>query len=120
MSKDPSDPRFDLSITQLFGEGMVGTTWPQIDPYGYLSLTKWLNPVTEEGPQEVCARQPSSQQLLNDLTQGLYPTEVPLDHIVPPVGLGAEVTTHEDEERRISVVPHKESYSSPHVRRTRR
>jgi hypothetical protein len=37
--------------------------------------------------------------------QGLQPTEVPLDHTVPPVGLGDRAAIHEHGERRIIIVP---------------
>jgi hypothetical protein len=36
--------------------------------------------------------------------------EVPLGHVVPPVGLGDRVATHEYEERRVGVVPKSEPY----------
>jgi hypothetical protein len=88
MSKDPSNPGVDLCITQFCGEGTVRTTWPQIYPHDHSSLTEWLNLVAEKGLKEGHARQPSSQHLLDDLTQGLQPAEVPLGHAVPPVGLG--------------------------------
>jgi hypothetical protein len=71
MSKDPSDPSVDLRITQLYGEGAVETTWPQIHPHGHFSLTERLDPTAEKSSKEGCARQLSSQQLLDDLTQGL-------------------------------------------------
>jgi hypothetical protein len=67
MSKDPSDPGVDLRIAQLYGEGMVGTAWPWIHPYGHSSLTKRLVPVAEKGLKEGYSHQPSSQQLLDDL-----------------------------------------------------
>jgi hypothetical protein len=33
MSKDPMDTGVDLRLTQLLGEGTVGTTWP-----GYINM----------------------------------------------------------------------------------
>jgi hypothetical protein len=71
MSKNPPDSGIDLHITQLFSEEMVETTWPRIHPLGHPSLTEWLNPAAEKGAQEIHTHQPSSQELLNDLTQGL-------------------------------------------------
>jgi hypothetical protein len=71
MSKNPSDPSVDLCIAQLCKEGMIGTTWPQIHPHSHFSLMEWLNVAADKGPQEVHTRQPSSQQLLDDITQGL-------------------------------------------------
>jgi hypothetical protein len=71
MIMDPSDPSVDLHISQLFREGTVRTTWPQAHPHGHLSLAERLIPAAEKGPQEVHAHQPSTQQPLNDLTQGL-------------------------------------------------
>jgi hypothetical protein len=52
---DPMDLGVDHRIAQLFGEGMVGTTWPRIHPHGHLLLTEWLNPMVENGPQKVHA-----------------------------------------------------------------
>jgi hypothetical protein len=60
MSKKPPDPGVDLCITQLYGEGMIGTTWPRILSHNHFSLAEWLNASTNKGPQEVCAQQPSS------------------------------------------------------------
>jgi hypothetical protein len=88
MSKNPSDLRVDIRIGQINREGTIGTTWPQIHPHGHFSLMEQLNPTTEKGPQEVRVRQPSSQQLLNDLTQVLEPMEVSLGHIIPPSWVG--------------------------------
>jgi hypothetical protein len=72
MSKDPSDSGVDLRIAQLYREeGTVGTTWPQIHLYGHSSLTEWLDPRGKKGLKEGHAHQPSSQQLLDNLTQEL-------------------------------------------------
>jgi hypothetical protein len=54
-----------------------------------------------------------------DLTQGLQPVEVSPDHSVPPVGFGDRAATCEHGERRSSIVPEKEPYSPPPVRRFR-
>jgi hypothetical protein len=74
-----------------------------------------LDPATEKGLKEGRARQPSSQQLLDDLTQGLYLMKVPLGHIVLPIGLGDGVATCEHEKRRVGVVPQKEPYFPPPI-----
>jgi hypothetical protein len=50
---------------------MVRTTWPRIHPHGQSSLTEQLDPMAEKSSKEGRARQRSSQQLLDDLTQGL-------------------------------------------------
>jgi hypothetical protein len=72
MSKNPSDPGVDLPITQLYGEGTVGTTWPQIHPHGHSSLTERLDLTAKKGPKEGHARHPPPlQQLLDVLMQGL-------------------------------------------------
>jgi hypothetical protein len=71
MSKNPSDPGVDVHIAQLYREGTVRTTWPRIPPYGHSSLTERLDPMVEKGPKESHACQHPSQQLLNDITQGL-------------------------------------------------
>jgi hypothetical protein len=71
MSKNPLDPGVDLHIAQLFGEGMIRTTWPRIHPHRHFSLMEWLNGVIDKGPHEVHAHQPSSQQPLDNITQGL-------------------------------------------------
>jgi hypothetical protein len=49
MSKDPSDPGVALRITELCGEGTIGTTWPQIHLHGHFSMVEQLDPVTERG-----------------------------------------------------------------------
>jgi hypothetical protein len=67
MSNDPSDLSVDLRIVQLYGEGTVGTTWSRVHPHGHLSLVEWLDTVVDKGPQEVCACQPTMQQLLDDI-----------------------------------------------------
>jgi hypothetical protein len=54
MRKDPADLGVDLHITQLLGEGAVGTTWPRIHPHGHPPLTEQLNSTAEKGPQKVC------------------------------------------------------------------
>jgi hypothetical protein len=59
MSKDPSDPGIDHRIAQLYGEGTVGTTWPQIQPHGHSSPMEHLDLAAEKGPQEGHAHQPS-------------------------------------------------------------
>jgi hypothetical protein len=59
------------------------------------------------------------QYLLNDLTQGSQPTKVLPRHSVSPVGLGVGTATREHRERCIDVVPQKESYFLPPVRRSR-
>jgi hypothetical protein len=71
MSKDPSDLSVDLCITQHCGEGKVGKTYPRIHPHGHSSLTKRLDLAAEKALKEGRALQPSSQQLLEDLKQGL-------------------------------------------------
>jgi hypothetical protein len=79
---------------------------------------KQLNTTTEKCLQELRAHQPSLQQFLNDLPWGLQPVEVLLSHIVPPSGLTDRAAAHEHGERRISVIPQKESYFLPPVGRT--
>jgi hypothetical protein len=56
MSKDLVNLGVDLRIIQLLGEGMAGTTWPQIHPDGHLLLTERLNPAAEKGlcPSALC------------------------------------------------------------------
>jgi hypothetical protein len=71
MSEDPSDLGVDLYNAQLYGEGMVGTTWLRLHPYGHSLLTKRFDLAAKKGQKEGRARQPSSQQLLDDLTYGL-------------------------------------------------
>jgi hypothetical protein len=55
MSKKPLDPGVDLCIAQLYGEGMIGTTWPRILSHSHFSLAEWLNASANKGPQEVYA-----------------------------------------------------------------
>jgi hypothetical protein len=50
---------------------MMGTTWPWIHPHSYVSLVEWFDLAADKAPQEVCAYQPTSYQLLDDLTLGL-------------------------------------------------
>jgi hypothetical protein len=76
---------------------------------------EWLKSAARKGLQKVHARQPTAQQLLNDLTQGLQPTEVSPGHSILPVGLGDGATSREHEEQHIDVVPQKEPYSLPPV-----
>jgi hypothetical protein len=45
--------------------------------------------------------------------------EVPLGHTVPPVGLGNGAATCEHGERCVGVIPRKEPYFPPPVRRTK-
>jgi hypothetical protein len=71
MSKNPPGPGVDFRITQLCEEGMIMTTWPWIQPHSHSLLTEWLNAAADKVPQEVHARQPSSQQPLDDVTHGL-------------------------------------------------
>jgi hypothetical protein len=66
-----------------------------------------LEPTVEKSPKEAHARQPSSQQLLYNLTQGLQPVEVPLGNAIPPFGLGNGVATREHRERRVRVISQK-------------
>jgi hypothetical protein len=58
MSKDPKNPGVDLCITQLLGEGMVGTTWLEILQNGHLSLNEGLNSTAKKGPHVVTVEQP--------------------------------------------------------------
>jgi hypothetical protein len=67
-SKSPQDSGVHLCIIQLCGEGTIETTWPRIHPHSLLSLAEWSNTVADKGLQQVHARQPSSLQLLDDIT----------------------------------------------------
>jgi hypothetical protein len=80
---------------------------------------EWLNVVADKGLQEVRTHQPSSQQLLNDVTQGLYPVEVLPSHTVPPLGFRDRAANHEHRERRVDDIPQIEPYFPPHDRRVR-
>jgi hypothetical protein len=62
---------------------------------------------------------PGSPPCSNFLLSGLQPTEVLLNHTIPRVGLGDGPVAHEHGEQCISVVPQKEPYFPPPVRRTR-
>jgi hypothetical protein len=49
MSMDPSIMGVDLRIAQLYGEAMVGTTWPRVHPHGPFSLMEWVDVTAEKG-----------------------------------------------------------------------
>jgi hypothetical protein len=50
MSKDSLPPLgVDLRIIQLYGEGVIGTTWPRIHPRSHLSLAEWLDVMADKG-----------------------------------------------------------------------
>jgi hypothetical protein len=97
----------DLRIAQLLRERTIGTTWPRIHQHSHDPPAELLNTATKKGPQKVHACQPSAQQLLNDLTQGLQPEEVSFGYFVPLVGLGNRAGTGEHRKRHIGVVPKK-------------
>jgi hypothetical protein len=60
MSKDSlPPPGVDLRIIQLYGEGVIGTTWPRIHPRSHLSLAEWLDVMANKGSQEIQAHQPT-------------------------------------------------------------
>jgi hypothetical protein len=71
MSKNLQDLGVVLRIVQLHREGMIGTTWPRIDPHSHSSLMEWLNTAADKGPQDAHAHQASLQQSLDDFTHGL-------------------------------------------------
>jgi hypothetical protein len=71
MSRNPPNLGVDLRIIQLYGEGTNGTTWPWIHPHSHFSLMESLNVVADKGPKEIRSHQPSLQQPLDNLMQGL-------------------------------------------------
>jgi hypothetical protein len=70
-SKDPPDPGIDLRICQLSQEGAVRAVGPWIPPHCHLPPQEWMDAVTDEGAEEVHARQPISEQTLEDVVHGL-------------------------------------------------
>jgi hypothetical protein len=53
MVQDLEDPFVDLPIAQLLGEGAIGITWPQVQPYLGHPQPEWLDLVVEKCPQQV-------------------------------------------------------------------
>jgi hypothetical protein len=74
---------------------MVEAAGPQICPHLHLSHPKWLDPLTEERPQEVSPGQPLMSQLLKVLAQGLYLVKVLLSRPLSPGGQGNRATAGE-------------------------
>jgi hypothetical protein len=48
MSKNSLDLGVGLCITQFYGDGVVGTTWPHLHPHGDLSPTKRIDPAAKK------------------------------------------------------------------------
>jgi hypothetical protein len=51
MNKDTPplpNPSVDLCIAQLYDEGTVGTTWPQVHPHGHFLLMEQLDMMAEK------------------------------------------------------------------------
>jgi hypothetical protein len=113
--KDSSDLGIDLCIHQLNREGAVGAARPRIHPHCHLTPPEWLDTAANEGVKEVHARQPISEQTLEDVVHWLYLTGVFLSHTVPPVGLDGGVPTYNYREQRTSVVPQEEPLFPPSI-----
>jgi hypothetical protein len=115
MSMDPSDPGVDLCIGQLCGKGTVRTTWPRIQPHGHFSLMEQLELAAKKGPHPSALLTVTAEQSHT----GVVAYRDPSGAHRTPSWVGGGAATRENGEWRIGVVPQKESYFPPPVRRIR-